>query len=317
MTASDPAKWKLHHTALRVKQPQRSIEFYKSLGMSLINHVSLPDIKLDLYFLGFNGLAAHWGDQEGVLELLHNHGSEDDLNFEVASGNDEEGKGFGHIAISVDNLEAICQQLQDAGHKFQKKPTDGGNPNIAFVLDPDGYWVELIRQKPAEETKGFSTTDMETYHLNHTMLRVKNADASMKFYLEVLGMKHLGTLDLKQAGYSLHFLAYAEADAKEGDSVVSDAGVLKLAGREGILELRWDYGTENVDGRVFHSGNEDPLGFGHVALAVDDLVGACELMTERKVTWVKKLAGPEDQFAFFLDPDGYWIEMIQNQRFSK
>ena len=317
MAASDPSKWNLHHTAIRVKEPQRSIQFYQSLGMRQINHLSLPDINLDLYFLAFSGPAAHWGDQEGVLELLHNNGSEDDPEFKVASGNEEEGKGFGHIGISVDNLEAVCQQLQNAGHKFQKRPTDDGNPNIAFVLDPDGYWVELIRQKPAKETKGNSTTDMGTYHLNHTMLRVKDADVSLKYYQEILGMKHLGSLDLKQAGYSLHFLGYAETGAKEGDSVVAEGGVLKLAGREGILELRCDYGTENVDGQVFHSGNEGPLGFGHIALAVDDLVGACTLMKERKVKWVKELTGPDDQFAFFLDPDGYWIEMIQNQKFSK
>ncbi len=323
MAVSDPSKWKLHHTSLRVKQPQRSIDFYQSLGMTQVNFMSLPDQRLDLYFLAYSGpgkdvsrdAQAHWGNQEGVLELMHSYGSENDPSFKVASGNEDGSKGFGHICVSVDNLEAACHTLEGAGHECRKILTAGNDLHIAFVLDPDGYWVELIRQRNAEETRGIQTTDPGSYHFNHTMLRVKNALVSLTFYQDVLGMKHLGTLDFKQAGYSMYFLGYANAD-EVGDSALLISGVSKLAGREGILELRWDYGTEKMDGQVFSSGNENPQGFGHVALAVDDLMGACQLMEKREVTWVKRLMGPEDQFAFFLDPDGYWIEMIQNQRFS-
>ena len=50
--ATDHSKWKLHHTMLRVKDPLRSIEYYKFLGLSQINKVSKPDDKFDLYFLG-------------------------------------------------------------------------------------------------------------------------------------------------------------------------------------------------------------------------------------------------------------------------
>ena len=323
MIRSDTSKWKLHHTCVRVRQPQRSIQFYQFLGMTQVNHLSLPDMKLDLFFLAYTmpgkdvsgNPYAYWGNQEGVLELLHNYGSEDDPNFKVASGNEDDGKGFGHICVSVDNLEAACHRLEEAGHKFQKRPTDGQNPNIAFVLDPDGYWVELIRQKSAAETKGMTTTDLESYRLNHTMLRVKSGDVSLKFYQDILGMKLLGTLDIRQAGYTLYFMGYAETDAEMGGNVLSTAGVNKLAGREGLLELRWEHGTEKLDGRIYHSGNETPLGFGHLAFAVDDLLEACSLMEERKVTWVKRLTDPPaDQYALFQDADGYWIELIQNQR---
>ena len=50
--SSDVGKWKFHHTMLRVKDPQKSLEYYKFLGLSQINKLSYPDNKFDLYFLG-------------------------------------------------------------------------------------------------------------------------------------------------------------------------------------------------------------------------------------------------------------------------
>jgi len=50
--ATDQGKWKFNHTMLRVKDPERSLEYYKFLGLSQINKISNPDNKFDLYFLG-------------------------------------------------------------------------------------------------------------------------------------------------------------------------------------------------------------------------------------------------------------------------
>jgi lactoylglutathione lyase len=81
----------------------------------------------------------------GVLELTHNHGTESDPDFKgYASGNSEPGRGFGHIAISVPNIEEACERFERLGVKWQKRLTDGHMKNIAFVLDPDGYWIEII-----------------------------------------------------------------------------------------------------------------------------------------------------------------------------
>jgi lactoylglutathione lyase len=146
MASTDPSKYKLNHTMLRVKDPKRSIEFYEFLGLSLIKKMPNPDAKFDLYFLAFDSPKAashgkHFFDREGVIELTHNYGTEDDPNYKITNGNTEPHKGFGHIAISVDNIQAACKRLEDAGYKFQKKLTDGRMRSIAFALDPDGYWV--------------------------------------------------------------------------------------------------------------------------------------------------------------------------------
>jgi len=315
--STDHGKWKLNHTMLRVKDPKKSLEYYKFLGLSEINKLPNPDNKFDLYFLAYDGPksaspGAHWSDREGVLELTHNYGSENDPNFKIANGNSEPGKGFGHICISVDNIQAACQRIEEAGYKFQKKLTDGRMRHIAFALDPDGYWVEIIGQKPLEETQDVKTTETSAYRFNHTMIRVKSAETSLKFYQEVMGMTLLRTSENKDNGFNLYFLGYPGTYKMDEHTA---NGVNPVAGKEGLLELTWNYGTEKEEGKVYHDGNAEPQGFGHICVAVDDLDAACAFMDSKNVQWKKKLTdGRMKNIAFVLDPDGYWIEVIQNEK---
>lgn len=71
--------------------------------------------------------------------------TESDSSFKgYANGNEEPGRGFGHICISVDNLDAACKRFDDLGVKFKKRPEEGRMRNIAFIYDPDNYWVEIL-----------------------------------------------------------------------------------------------------------------------------------------------------------------------------
>lgn len=124
--ATDPSKYKFNHSMIRVKDPKRSVKFYEFLGMKVVNTLKNPDAKFDLYFLGYDSPKAvspsnHWSDREGLIELTHNYGTEDDPNYKTVNGNSEPYRGFGHVCISVDNIQAACKRLEDEGYKFQKK----------------------------------------------------------------------------------------------------------------------------------------------------------------------------------------------------
>lgn len=218
---------------------------------------------------------------------------------------------------SVDNIQAACKRIEDAGHKFQKKLTDGRMKSIAFALDPDGYWVEIIGQKNVDETKDITTTETSSYRMNHTMIRVKDHEKSLKFYQEVMGMKLMRTSEQKEAGFTLFFLGYPGSYGMPNEDD-SPNGVNPLAGKEGLLELTWNYGTEKEEGQIYHNGNDQPQGFGHICVSVDDLQEACKFMEEKQVNWKKRLTdGRMKNVAFVLDPDNYWIEVIQNERIKK
>ncbi|KAJ5583307.1 Glyoxalase I [Penicillium sp. DV-2018c] len=313
--ATDTSTYKLNHTMMRVKDPQRSVEFYKFLGLSLVNKIDMPEWKFCNYFLAYNGPASlqgdrHWTDRNAVLELCHNYGTENDPNYSVVNGNTEPYRGFGHIAISVDNIEAACKRIEDAGYPFQKKLTEGRMRNIAFAKDPDGYWVEIIRR--ADEDLS-TTTDPGSYRLNHTMLRVKDAEASLKFYQESMGMKLVRTIENPDNKFNLYFLGYPASNPEIKENAKNG-----VAEWEGLLELTWNYGTEKQEGPVYHNGNTEPQGFGHICISVDDLEAACERFENLKVNFKKRLTdGRMHNIAFVLDPDGYWIEVVQNEKIKR
>ena len=90
--------------------------------------------------------------QQPVLELTHNHGTEDDPSFSHNNGNEDDKKGFGHVGVLVDDVSAACSFLEDKFKCGMKKGPDSGNmKGLAFAYDPDGYWVEVIKRGGYDE----------------------------------------------------------------------------------------------------------------------------------------------------------------------
>lgn len=166
---TDLSKYKFNHTMIRIKDPKESLKFYEFLGMKLINKLENPDAKFDLYFLAYDGPYAvssgrHWTDREGILELTHNYGTENDPNFKIVNSNFDPYKGYSHVSVATDNVQAACQRLEDAGYKFHKTLRQEENW-FAVVQDPDGYWVEINSPNPIAKTEGNKETDIGKYRL--------------------------------------------------------------------------------------------------------------------------------------------------------
>lgn len=143
----------MNQTMLRIKNPETSLAFYRDvLGMTLLDRYDFPDMAFTLYFMGYPMSdipadpreRAKWVfSQSALLELTHNHGTEDDAEFVYHDGNDEP-RGFGHIGISVPDVYAACERFDQLGVEYVKRPDDGSMKGLAFIKDPDGYWVEIL-----------------------------------------------------------------------------------------------------------------------------------------------------------------------------
>lgn len=123
------------HTMLRVGDLDRSIAFYSDvLQMRLLRRHDYPDGKFTLAFVGYGD-----EDSEAVLELTYNWGVD----------KYENGTGYGHIAIAVDNAQQACDGVRTRGGKVTREagPMKHGKTVIAFVEDPDGYKIELIQRR--------------------------------------------------------------------------------------------------------------------------------------------------------------------------
>ena len=118
------------HTMLRVKDVEKSIEFYeKLLGLSLHHTMDLDDCKL--YFLS---------DNEGYTQI------ELTANFDTPKDGYSEGTKFGHLAFEIEeDYKTFTPKLKALGYDYLYEPYFMENMEIAFITDPDGNQIELIR----------------------------------------------------------------------------------------------------------------------------------------------------------------------------
>jgi len=123
----------------------------------------------------------------------------------------------------------------------------------------------------------------------HTMLRVGDLDKSLAFYTGVLGMHLLRRNDYPEGKFTLAFVGFQ--DEKDG----------------AVIELTYNWGVDRY---------QIGTGFGHVALAVEDVYAACDAIRQRGGKVVREagpMKGGSSVIAFVEDPDGYKIELIEKK----
>ena len=120
----------LIHTCYRITDPDRSVAFYEALGFEKRRELPIRDEAINI-FMGLPG-------DDDRLELTYNFGVD---SYEL-------GTGYGHIALTVNDLDGTLEQLAGQGIEPERPPytvREGGS-RLCFVSDPDGYRVELIEQ---------------------------------------------------------------------------------------------------------------------------------------------------------------------------
>ena len=128
--------FRLLHTMIRVRDLDKSLDFYtRHLGMKVLRKQDYPGGRFTLAFVGY-------GDEKDntVIELTHNWDQAEPYAI---------GSGFGHLAVAVPDIYAVCKTMEAEGVNIPRPPgpMKHGSTVIAFIEDPDGYKVELIEKK--------------------------------------------------------------------------------------------------------------------------------------------------------------------------
>ena len=124
------------HTMIRITDPDKTLAFFKLLGLEEVRRMDHEGGRFTLFFL------AAPGQHDAEVELTYNWPPEDGSPAENYTG----GRNFGHLAYQVDDIYAVCKRLMDGGVTINRPPRDG---HMAFVRSPDGISIELLQKGPA------------------------------------------------------------------------------------------------------------------------------------------------------------------------
>lgn len=132
------------------------------------------------------------------------------------------------------------------------------------------------------------TAELSHARLLHTMLRVRDLDASLDFYTRLLGMTLLRRTDYPSGEFTLAFVGYGPEESHS------------------VIELTHNWGRQEP----YALGDA----FGHIAIGVSDIHGVCDQLAKEGVK-IPRPPGPMKHgstvIAFVEDPDGYKVELIQ------
>ena len=248
----------LDHVMMRVEDLETSLEWY---GEHL-DYEEKDRYEGDGFTIVYLG-PEEMGEEEAMLELTHNEGA--DL---------EMGDAWGHVAVRVPEgeLEAHYEQLMEGGVEDYRDPESCGG-RYAFVKDPDGHEIELVQRDP-EQT---------TWSLDHTMIRVEDADEAIGFWTRKFGYEHTGRWEADS--FANYFMK------PEGAS-------------EGAMAVELTY---NYDGRSYELGDA----WGHLCVRVEDLTDDWDQLMVRDAEDYRDPESNDNMYAFTKDPDGHEIELLE------
>jgi lactoylglutathione lyase len=244
----------LDHTMMRVYDLEESLDWYRTH----LDYEEKGRREADTFTNVFLG-PADVHDEGALLELTYNH---DGREYTM-------GDAWGHIAVRVEDVEAAYEELMNGGVEDYRPPAE--NPGYAFVTDPDGHEIEIVERDHGAR-----------WSLDHTMVRVEDADEALGFWTRKFEYEHTGRWE---ADSFANYFVEPEGAAEEAMAV----------------EL-----TYNYDGREYTMGDA----WGHLAVRCSDLHDGWETLMTREATDYRDPASCDDRYAFTKDPDGHEVEIV-------
>jgi lactoylglutathione lyase len=245
----------LDHTMMRVEDLEESLSWYQ-------DHFGYEEKgrwEADTFTNVFLGPPdAH--DDGALLELTYNH---DGRSYDM-------GDAWGHIAVRVRDVYDAYERLLEQGVEDYRDPDSCGG-SYAFVTDPDGHEVELVERDHGA-----------LWSLDHTMVRVEDADTAIGWYARKLDYELFRRAEFED--FALYFMKPGDAP----DEAMS-------------VEL-----TYNYDGRSYEMGDA----WGHVAVRADDLDGFWATLIERDAEDYRDPESCGGRYAFTTDADGHEVEIV-------
>ena len=243
------------HTMVRVEELEPAVEWYTD-HLEYVEHGRSEADTYTLSFLGPEG--ADEDEDEAMLELTYNH---DGRSYTM-------GDAWGHIAVRVDDVYDAYEKLMAEGVEDYRDPDSCGG-SYAFVKDPEGHEIEIV-----ERENGLR------WGIDHTMVRVEDADEALGWYTRKLKYEETGRWE------SDTFANYFMKPRGAAETAMA-------------LEL-----TYNYDGRTYTMGDA----WGHLAIATPDVEEYWETLMEREAEAYRPPDSPGATFT--KDPDGHELELV-------
>ncbi len=254
-----------NHVAEIVSDAQKTVRFYMDiLDARVVREGYIPSSKTRSVYLQIG---------QGMIELL------------CSEDNENQTKGFGHIAFLTDQLDAVYERLKDQYEFFaQPKPAGSGVGRLAFLYGPNREKVEFLERDDSFRQPPVKMNDTIVQSFDHISINAQNLERAKAFYIGALGLKELKTLTVAASQLEM---AYVGMD-------------------QDTLELSHAPSTTTAE----------PL-ITHIAFRVADV----DLMHERlKKYGVPVMAGFPKQAGTgigrllnFKDPDGMTIEIVDRK----
>ncbi|MFT4638350.1 MAG: lactoylglutathione lyase [Verrucomicrobiales bacterium] len=270
---------RLSELRLDISNPEASLDFYVGkLGMELVSENDFPEQEEAIYELAFV-----YGTR---LNLRHRSGEA----YENASYKESENDVYWKIGVTIADVDLARQRLIEGGIEVTKPCQFYDIGYLCHLEDPDGYCIELLQHRfgkilqPRPPMEGYPLGNEP--RLGQISLTVRDAEESLAFYRDTLGMRLLSRQEVFAHGFTLTFLAFT-------DEPPPNPSINAVENREWL----WQRPYTTLELRVYASHTqraahppESQLGFRGISIA-----------------------GPEAERQKYRDPDGVLVNITSDR----